>query len=130
MEVKIRCRSKGKEYRTVLSCLMRGEERRLRIAGEVNGTADKAALTGVVEGLKRLNRPVDLCIVTDSDYVYAPIHMGWINTWKEKGWINTKGQLVRNQELWSEFFRLLEEQHSYQIRLEKKSGIRDGNGGS
>ena len=56
-------------------------------------------LTAVIESLKQLNRPCDIIITTDSNYVKNGI-TEWIHNWKKNGWKTANKKLVKNKELW------------------------------
>mgnify|MGYP001216442821 CR=1 FL=1 len=58
-------------------------------------------LTAVIESLKQLNRPCDIIITTDSNYVKNGI-TEWIHNWKKNGWKTANRQQVKNKELWTE----------------------------
>src|SRR3974390_3110717 len=60
---------------------------------ELDTTNNRMALTGVIEGLKSVNRPCRLEIVTDSQYVGKGISQ-WLPNWKRQGWMRKeKGRL-------------------------------------
>ena len=56
-------------------------------------------LTAVIESLKQLNRPCDIIITTDSNYVKNGI-TEWIHNWKKNGWKTANKKPVKNKELW------------------------------
>ena len=71
---------------------------------EINGFSDNTTnnimeLTAVIEALKQLNRPCQIVITTDSNYVKDGI-TDWINTWKVNGWKTANKKPVKNKELW------------------------------
>lgn len=45
-------------------------------------------------------------IYTDSAYVHNAFSQGWITNWQRNGWVNSKKQPVKNQELWQEMISL------------------------
>lgn len=71
-------------------------------------TNNEMELTAVVEALEYylneyiLNEGVDIIeIHSDSAYVVNAVNQGWIEQWKENGWITTtKGKPVKNCRLW------------------------------
>ena len=56
-------------------------------------------LTAVIESLKQLNRPCDIIITTDSNYVKNGI-TEWIHNWKKNGWKTANKKSVKNKDLW------------------------------
>jgi ribonuclease HI len=47
-------------------------------------------------------------IFTDSAYVYNCVKQSWYLRWLNNGWKNSKGELVKNRDLWETFLKLLE----------------------
>ena len=74
--------------------------------GIKEGTNNIAELTAILEGLKCLKRPVNLEIVTDSQYVCKGLAV-WIHNWKSKGKLND-GSSLSNLKLWQELDRLIQ----------------------
>lgn len=77
---------------------------------DLNSTNNQMELTAVIEGLRRLRRPVRVQIVTDSIYVVKGA-TEWMPRWKSRGWKRKTSsglKAVKNLELWKELERLLE----------------------
>ena len=71
---------------------------------EINGysantTNNIMELTAVIKSLKELNRPCNIIITTDSNYVKNGITK-WIHNWKKNGWKTANKKPVKNKELW------------------------------
>jgi len=64
-------------------------------------TNNRMELMAVIEGLKAINREIDVHIITDSKYVMDGIQK-WIAGWKAKGWKTASKQPVKNQDLWQD----------------------------
>ena len=69
--------------------------------GEAQTTNNRMELTAVLSGLKTLNRPCDVVICTDSQYVKNGME-SWIHTWKKTGWKTAGRQPVKNADLWQQ----------------------------
>ena len=69
--------------------------------GEAQTTNNRMELTAVLFGLKTLNRPCDVVICTDSQYVKNGME-SWIHNWKKNGWKTAGRQLVKNADLWQQ----------------------------
>ena len=80
--------------------------------GEALTTNNRMELSGVIEGLKSLNTPTRVEVVTDSTYV-AKGSAEWMPGWKKNGWrrrVRGKGWgEVKNVDLWQELDGLLAE---------------------
>tara|TARA_B100001029_G_C15030341_1_gene436501 strand:- start:729 stop:1175 length:447 start_codon:yes stop_codon:yes gene_type:complete len=71
---------------------------------EINGCSKKTTnnmmeLTAVIKSLEILNRPCNIIITTDSQYVKNGITQ-WIHSWKKNGWKTANKKPVKNKELW------------------------------
>ena len=69
--------------------------------GEAQTTNNRMELTAVLSGLKTLNRPCDVVICTDSQYVKNGME-SWIHSWKKNGWKTAGRQPVKNADLWQQ----------------------------
>ena len=63
-------------------------------------------LSAVIKSLKELNRPCNIIITTDSNYVKDGITK-WIHNWKKNGWKTANKKPVKNKELWLELDNLV-----------------------
>ncbi|MDO4575679.1 MAG: ribonuclease HI [Planctomycetia bacterium] len=68
-------------------------------------TNNRMELTAIIEGLRALNRPVSVEVVSDSKYALDGLER-WIHGWKKKGWKLANGSPVKNIDLWQELDRL------------------------
>ena len=73
--------------------------------GEKFTTNQKMELKAAVEALKTLKGPCHIEFFSDSKYVLNGITL-WIESWKKKGWKNSKKEEVKNKELWIELDNL------------------------
>lgn len=62
-------------------------------------------LMAVIQGLRQLNRPCGVLVVSDSQYVLNGLEK-WMKGWKSKGWRLSDGKPVKNQDLWMELDEL------------------------
>lgn len=79
--------------------------------GKVGATNNQMEMTAVLESLKALENmglsQKKLLLSLDSDYVRKALSdssdgTAWIKGWKERGWRNSNGKAVANQDLWKE----------------------------
>ena len=61
-----------------------GHEKELK-GGEALTTNNRMELTAAIEALESLNRPCEVSLHTDSQYLRGGV-TGWINIWKRNGW--------------------------------------------
>ena len=72
--------------------------------GESSTTNNRMELLGAIEGLKSLDKPARVRLVSDSQYLVKGLNE-WIDGWKRRGWRRKEGP-VMNVELWQELDRL------------------------
>ena len=72
--------------------------------GEAQTTNNRMELTAVLSGLKTLNRPCDVVICTDSQYVKNGME-SWIHNWKKNGGKTAGRQPVKNADVWQQLNR-------------------------
>ncbi len=87
--------------------LMAGGKEVVLVGGEADSTNNRMELTAVIKGLQRLNRPCEVDLYTDSQYVSNGINLEWLEKWKDNGWKRQGGKLL-NKELWQELYELLQ----------------------
>ena len=74
------------------------KERELK-GGAAETTNNQMELLAAIHALEALDRPSQITLVTDSNYVKNGI-TGWIFGWKKNGWKNAAKKPVKNAELW------------------------------
>ena len=63
-------------------------------------TNNRMELMGVIAGLEALNRPCEIDLYSDSQYVIKAFNDHWIDSWIKKGWKKSDGKPVLNVDLW------------------------------
>ena len=81
--------------------LMYNEHEREMFGGEKSTTNNRMEMTSVIKALSALKSPCNVTVYLDSMYVKNGITK-WINGWKKSNWKNSKGQPVKNVDLWLE----------------------------
>ncbi|MEO8723367.1 MAG: ribonuclease HI [Sphingobium sp.] len=67
--------------------------------GEALTTNNRMELLAAIEGLNALNRPCQVILSTDSNYVKDGITK-WVFGWQRNGWRTADKKPVKNVELW------------------------------
>ena len=67
--------------------------------GEPYTTNNRMELTAAIAALEALNRPCEVDLYTDSEYLRGGVS-GWIDKWKRNGWRTADRKPVKNQDLW------------------------------
>jgi ribonuclease HI len=84
------------------ACILRhGNQKREMYGYAPLTTNNRMELTAAIEGLRALNQPCEVEVITDSEYVKNGITQ-WIHGWKRKGWMTSARKPVMNSDLWRE----------------------------
>jgi ribonuclease HI len=73
---------------------------------EMSTTNNRMEMTAAIEALKKLKKPCDVSIYSDSAYLVNAFLQGWLTSWKRNGWKNSAKQPVSNMDLWLELDQL------------------------
>lgn len=84
-----------------------GHERELT-DGEPSTTNNRMELMGAIRALELLKYPCSVTLTTDSKYLCDAVNLGWVYSWKRKGWMRGKNEPAANPDLWERLLRLLE----------------------
>jgi ribonuclease HI len=79
--------------------LVYGEKQRELSGAEPDTTNNRMELCAAIGALEALNRPCQVILHTDSQYVKGGI-TGWIFGWKKNGWKTSDRKPVKNVDLW------------------------------
>jgi len=88
--------------------LLWAEHRKELKGSEGDTTNNRMELLAAIEGLRVLNRAVQVKLYTDSKYVKQGITQ-WIHGWKKNGWKTASKKPVKNQDLWQQLDSLISE---------------------
>ena len=109
------CSCNGKEDACggwgVVACL---PKKQIRMSGYArNTTNNRMELTAVIKALKwyveNTQQFEKIEIYCDSSYVVNAMNQNWLNFWKNNGFVNSKGEGVKNKDLWLTLLGLLAE---------------------
>jgi ribonuclease HI len=69
-------------------------------------------MMAVIAGLEALNRPCEITVYSDSQYVVKAFNEHWLEGWIKKGWKRGKNEPVKNVDLWK---RMLAAKQQHQV---------------
>lgn len=75
-------------------------------------TNNRMELMAAIAGLEALNRPCEIALYSDSQYLVKAFNDHWLDGWIKKGWKRGKNEPVKNVDLWK---RLLEAKKPHQV---------------
>ena len=81
-----------------------GREKEL-CGGENPTTNNRMELTAAIAGLSALKEPCRVTLFSDSKYLVDAFVLGWIDSWREKGWKRGRDEL-KNPDLWERLYEL------------------------
>lgn len=89
---------------------------------ESNTTNNRMELMAVVKAMKKVlkmknNKDVVYELFSDSAYVVNSINNNWIENWQNNGWKTTRGEDIKNKDLWLEFIRIRDKLIEYKIYI-------------
>ncbi|MCM8538916.1 MAG: ribonuclease HI [Lentisphaeraceae bacterium] len=96
-------------YAAVL--IYKGKKKTIK-GGFRHTTNNRMELLGVIEGLKALKERCIVHIFSDSKYICDAVNKGWINKWKQKNWMRTPNDSVKNTDLFKELDYMLTQHQS------------------
>lgn len=70
--------------------------------GEIKGGQRRAAVKGLAEMLDRITKPSMITLLCNDYDIVRYINRGFPGKWKQNKWKNSKGETVRNAELWQQ----------------------------
>ena len=73
--------------------------------GYVKTTNNRMELMAVITGLEALNRPCEVDVYSDSQYVINASNQHWIDSWIRKNWKRGKNEPVKNVDLWKRLLK-------------------------
>lgn len=83
-------------------------------AGYEKTTNNRMEMMAVIAGLEALNRPCEVDVYSDSQYVVNAFNQHWIEGWKKRGWKRSGNKPVLNMDLWQ---RMLKAMELHQVRF-------------
>ena len=88
-------------YGTLMEC---NGHRALLYGGSPSDSNNRMEITGVLAGLRCLNRPCVVTVISDSKYVIDAIN-GYIWNWVSNDWMTSQKKPVANRDLWEEMLQ-------------------------
>ncbi len=83
-------------------------------AGFRRTTNNRMEMMAVIAAFEALNRPCDIDLYSDSQYVINAFNQHWIDGWIKKGWKRGKNEPVKNVDLWK---RMLEAMQPHNVEF-------------
>ena len=85
-------------------------------------TNQRMEIQAALEALKALKEPCRVRLHSDSAYLVNAFEQNWFASWQRKGWLNSRREPVKNQDLWQE---ILDLSRKHRVRWIKVKGHSD-----
>lgn len=85
-----------------------GHEKELS-GGEKSTTNNRMELSGAIAALSALKERCAVTLYSDSKYLVDAITLGWLDSWRARGYKRGKNEPVLNADLWERLYALLSE---------------------
>ena len=87
--------------------LVYGEARRELSGGERETTNNRMELSAAIAALSALKEPCLVDLYSDSKYLVDAVTLGWLASWRARGYRRGKNEAVLNPDLWETLYGLL-----------------------
>lgn len=67
---------------------------------KIHQTPNRAELLVIIEALGRLTKQCEIHVYTNNRQIYNALSQGWLQEWQKNDWKNSKGEQVKNDDLW------------------------------
>jgi len=91
---------------------------------EPDTTNNRMELTAAIQGLAQIKEPCKVIVTTDSQYVRRGI-TEWVHNWKKNNWKNAAKKPVKNQDLWQELDKQIQDHNIEWHWVKGHSGHRE-----
>ncbi len=99
----------------------KGHEKELS-QGFLCTTNNRMEIMAAVTGLELLKEPCDVTLYSDSKYLVDAVNQGWIAKWSKNGWMRTKTEKAKNEDLFRRLLAQLERHHVTLIWVKGHAG--------
>ena len=86
--------------------LMTAGKQKEMSGNEKNTTNNRMELMAAIKALEKLNKPCNVELYSDSAYMCNAFLLGWLGSWKQKGWSGADKKPVKNIDLWERLDKL------------------------
>ncbi len=89
--------------------LVYGTRERELSGGEAVTTNNRMELTAAIAALSALKEKCKVTLYSDSKYLVDAISLGWLESWRARGYKRGRNEPVLNSDLWERLYALLSE---------------------
>lgn len=83
----------------------KGTQHKREVAADVeDDTKNALALRIVTAALRILNKPCNVELQLDNEYIKSCVNNGWLEEWQQRGWKKATGKEPANVDLWKAFY--------------------------
>lgn len=98
-------RGSGEAKATIIFIDKNGSRHEREAAAAVeNDTKNALTLQIVTAALRILNKPCDVELQLDNEYIKSVVNNGWLENWRQQDWKKANGKEPANVELWKNLY--------------------------
>jgi ribonuclease HI len=94
-----------------------GDQEQVLSGSELRTTSSRMEMAAAIEALKSLPGECSVLIITEAEYLAKGV--GYLQVWRQCGWLKSTGEPVKNRDLWEEYIRVAE---PHQVKIELTRG--------
>lgn len=107
------------------AAILRYGQHEMEISGSMPQTTNnRMEVFAVISALGRLKTRCQVTVYSDSAYLVNAFNEHWLENWQNKGWKNSEGKPVENQDLWR-LLLLTIRKKGHVMRFQKVKGHAD-----
>lgn len=97
----------------------------MEISGSMPQTTNnRMEVFALISALGKLKTRCDVTVYSDSAYLVNAFNEHWLENWQRRGWKNSEGKPVENQDMWR-LLLLTIQRKGHQMRFQKVKGHSD-----
>ncbi len=102
--------------------LVYGTRERELSGGEAVTTNNRMELMAAIAALSALKEKCKVTLYSDSKYLVDAVSLGWLESWRARGYKRGRNEPVLNADLWERLYTLLSEQEVTLVWVKGHSG--------
>ena len=102
--------------------LVYGSRERELSGGEAVTTNNRMELMAAIAALSALKEKCKVTLYSDSKYLVDAVSLGWLESWRARGYKRGRNEPVLNADLWESLYTLLSEQEVTLVWVKGHSG--------
>jgi ribonuclease HI len=69
---------------------------------ESDTTENRLVLAAITRALSRMQKSCEISVMCECEHIFQVDKNGWLDKWRIEGWVNSRGEPVKNAKLWQQ----------------------------